>query len=411
MTSAPESRRPLGWFDISCLGLNCVIGSGIFLAPGLIAAKLGPYAPLAFAAAALLCLTVGLCFAEMASRYPGTGGAYLYARHAFGLRAGFSVGWVMWLSGLIGGASVAVGLGELVARTFDESSFELPVAVCVVVLLAVVNYSGARGGAWTNDLLAVAKLTPLLVLVGWGLTRVSPTALLWPAVPVTADFQWAGFLLVLYTFSGFEEIALPAGEVRNARRNVPIAILLTLVVVTGVYVVIQGMVSNLPGQGEGPPLLRITAGTPWLNQMLVLGGLASLASINAAIAFTCPRSLWALAHDGWLPAPLRALHPRFGSPSLCVGVCCFLTLLLVISGTLEHLVRLSVLVSLLQYIATVAAVLRLGRGRLPLVVPLAALCVCVLLLVTSDPLDVAATGAALVVGLVFAAGRGARIPR
>jgi len=401
VTSESESRRPLGWFDITCLGLNCVIGSGIFLTPGLISQRLGPYAPLAFVAAALLCLTVGLCFAEMANRYPGTGGAYLYAREAFGLRTGFGVGWVMWLSGLIGGASVAVGLGKLVAQMSEDPGFELPVAVGAVIILAVVNYSGARGGAWTNDLLAVAKLTPLLALTGWGLTQVSPAQLLYPPAPVTADFQWAGFLLVLYTFSGFEEIALPAGEVRNARRNVPIAILLTLVLVTILYVIIQGTVSALPARGGGPPLLAVTAGVPWLNQMLVLGGLASLASINAAIAFTCPRSLWALANDGWLPTRLRVLHPRFGSPSLCVSVCCLLTLALVGSGTLEHLVRLSVLVSLLQYIATVLAVLRLGRGRLPLAVPLLALGVCLLLLVTSDWKDIMGTGAALVVGLLI----------
>lgn len=405
MTPQPESRRPLGWFDITCLGLNCVIGVGIFSTPGFIAQQLGPYAPLAFLVGALLCILIGLCFAEMASRYPGTGGAYLYAREAFGPRAGFCVGWVVWLSGLIGGASVAVGLATNVAKLGGWPQATAPIAAAVIATLGCINYLGARGGAWSNNLLALLKLGPLFILALWGLFRTPLAELLHPPAPA-GSLDWRGFLLVLYTFSGFEEISLPAGEVKNARRNVPLAILLALVLVAVLYFLLQGTVSALGLAGDDAPLIAAATSWPLLREALTVGALVSFASINAAIAFTCPRSLWALAADGWLPGALRHLHPVFGTPGRCILICVTLTTVLATTGTFVHLMRLSVLVSLLQYIATVLAVLRLGRGRLPLAIPLLALAVCVLLLVTSDWKDIVGMLVALAIGIVFSLHRG-----
>src|SRR5206468_13045280 len=94
----PRLRRALGRWDLTAVGVNQVIGGGIFLMPALIAAQVGAWSPIAFVLAGLASLLVALCFAEVSSRFETTGGAYLYTRAAFGRLAGFAVGWLQWFT-------------------------------------------------------------------------------------------------------------------------------------------------------------------------------------------------------------------------------------------------------------------------------------------------------------------------
>lgn len=369
-------RRTLGSLDLTCLGWNSVIGSGIFLSQGSIAACVGPYGPLLFLVGGFLCLPIALCFAQLAQRYSGTGGSCLYAREVFGVRAGFVVGWVMWLSGIIGGASVAVGFAKFVAPAHGHS-----LAIALTCLLAAVNLVGTLGGAWSNNLLALLKLGPLLAAGLLGAITLGPAATLWPAMPLPPHPDWRlGLLLVLYTYSGFEEIALPAGEARDPQRTVPKATLIVLISSALLYTVLQGVASGTASADH--PLQAAFATTPWLAQALALAAVVSLASVNASIAFTTPRSLWTLAHHGWLPTPLLRLYR--GAPSLAILISTSLTVCLILSQNLDRLMALSVLASLLQHLAATLSCWKL-RGWLSWPgIPQLAVAVCLLLLCTSD---------------------------
>ncbi|MBI3924156.1 MAG: amino acid permease [Armatimonadetes bacterium] len=401
-------KRRLGLLDLSCLGLNCVIGSGIFLTPGVIASELGPAGPAFFFLGGALCFLIALCFAEMASMVASTGGAYVYAVRAFGPRVGFMVGWVMWISGLIGGASVAVGFGEVVSELGYGENAIVPTAIITVALLALLNFLGTRVGALSNDLLAILKMAPLAVFALWGAIRVDPGAVM--GMP-TGDVL-SGFLFILYAFSGFEWIPIPAGEVEEPQKNVPRALAIVLGTATLLYVMVQACVESLGLAGSKAPVADAAAAVPALLMAVTVGSVASLASVNAGIAFTCPRSLWALSRDGWTPEFLARLHPRFGSPSAAIGVSAGLTLLLVQTGSFAILVHVSVLVSLLQYLATILSMVWLRwkepdaerRFRVPggLIVPSVAFLVCGLLLVTSQAKFILGIGCALLVGAVFA---------
>jgi amino acid transporter len=371
-------RRTLGSFDLTCLGWNSVIGSGIFLSQGDIAARVGPYGPLLFLIGGILCLPIALCFAQLAQRYSGMGGSCLYAREVFGVRAGFVVGWVMWLSGIIGGASVAVGFATFVAPDHKQS-----VAIALTSALATVNLVGTLGGAWSNNLLAMVKLGPLLLAGLLGLASLGPAATLWPAMAMPVQPDWRlGLLLVLYTYSGFEEIALPAGEARDPQRTVPKATLLVLISSALLYTVLQGVVSQRATWSLGQPLQAAFVDTPWLAQGLALAALVSLASVNASIAFTTPRSLWTLAHHGWLPGALLRLHR--GAPSLSIVISASLTACLIMSQNLEKLMALSVLASLLQHLASTLACWKLRGWHSWPGIPQVAVAVCLLLLCTSE---------------------------
>ncbi|MBI4866392.1 MAG: amino acid permease [Candidatus Wallbacteria bacterium] len=418
-------QRRLGLFDLICLGLNSVIGSGIFLSPGLIAGKLGSLAAAAFAAGGVLCLAIAYCFAEMASMFPRNGGACAYAREAFGPFTGFLVGWVMWLSCLVGGAAVAVSFGEMLARRLSglAAAVGLPLdatpamattlACAVIVILAMVNLRGARHGAASNNGLALLKLAPLSFFALWALPEIDEKAI--PGLGTPGVDLLGGLLLVLYTFSGFEEIPVPAGETRDAEQNVPQALGAVLVLATGFYVVIQAAVVSLGGAGSATPLEDAASGSRLLSLVVAASSLAALASVNASIAFTGPRSLWVLAADGWMPAALARLSAGTGAPRAAVFVTSGLTLALCASGTFETLAVLSVLASLLQYLPTILGVLVLRRTRPDLprpvripygnLIPVTALAVCLLLLSTSHRSYLVGAAVALAIGAAVGAPR------
>lgn len=401
-------KRSLGLAALVALGLNSVIGTGIFLTPGPVAAHLGGWGVLAFAAGGLLCLAIALCFAEMAALVPETGGAYAYALATFGPLTGFLVGWVIWLSAVMGWASVAVPLAEELARLWHPELQRLLVVV-IVVGLGALNWRGAQVGAWSNLSLALLKMGPLLLFLGWCLPRLRP-----PAFEARPGSDWlTGGLLILYTFSGFEEIPVPAGETDDPQRTIPRALALVLGIATVVYMVAQAAVTSLGGAGSDDALRQVTGGTPWLLFLLTAASLFCMASVNASIAFTGPRSLWALTHArvAWL----SHLHPVFRTPSRAILVTVAATLAMALTNGFERLAALSVLASLLQYVPTVLAVL-VWRRRAPElrpafrvpggpVIPLVALLVCALLLLTSDRASLLGALEALGLGLVLYAVR------
>ncbi|MHB2017668.1 MAG: APC family permease [Candidatus Xenobia bacterium] len=391
-----ESPAPrLRLFDLTCLGLNSVIGSGVFLTPGAIAALLFGWSVPAFLVGAVLCYAIALCFAEMAALMPVTGGAYTYARQTFGDFVGFLVGWVIWLSGILGWAAVAVGLAD--AMPGPGAAW----IVGAVVILSALNARGAREGAGSNNLLAMAKLLPLGVFVLWSLPRLHVTL---ARLPDGNHNVLAGVLLILYTYSGFEDIPVPATDVIEPQRTIPRALGLVLLISAVLYMLIQAGACSL---GVHDQLREAAQGVPWLMWLIGIGAAISLASVNASIAFTSPRSLWALARDGFLPEPLARLHPRFGTPWNAILVNATATLLMVVlSNQFAVLATLSVLASLLQYIPTALAVIVWQRRakervfRAPWLAPWVALAVCGVLLKTTDLPYLLGAGIALAIGML-----------
>ena len=387
-------RRRLRLFDLVFLGANCVIGSGIFTTPGELSKDLGPYAPLGFLLGGLVCFPIAMCFATMARHESGTGGAYQFATRAFGREIGFLVGWVMWMSGLVGLASVALPLGE-------QSGYPAhPTAAAIVAMFAVFNYLGTRTGAWTNNLLSIAKLGPLLIFCGWGLSQYG-TAVLTPPAPPEWEFALlAGALPILYAFSGFEEVPLPAGEVKNPERNVPKALFFVLALATALYVIVQGIAIHVhPAPFER--LTDATANLGWLGNALRVAAVASLLSVNASIAFTTPRSLWALARDGWVSSKLARLSSRFGTPGAAIVVSASISMVLVLHGSFRLLLQLSVLASLVQHLATVLACARLHGWRAAGGSPIIATLLCAFLLATSSWENIRGMLLALVAGWLY----------
>jgi len=387
-------KRSLRLTEFVCIGINCVIGTGVFFMPSLVQKQLGPSGILAYALCGILCLLIGLCFAEMAGTYEGTGGAYLYARRTLGPFAGYLVGWQIWLSSIIGWASVAKGFFIFWKEFFPSSWFgyEATVLFILITSLSILNYLGVRQGSRANNFFAVTKVLPLLLFVCAGIFFVNPQNYR-PFFTGTAAAWGPAIIMVLYAYSGFEEISLPAGEGIDSRRDLPRALLLVLVFSTAIYILIQVVaVGVFPGlaQSERPLVdaARVFMGST--GALLIgLGGLLSIGGINSSIALTGPRALYALAEGRYLPSWLAGLHPVYSTPHRAILVNSALVLLLACTGTFERLLCLSVLAALWQYTPTCLAVIMARRQRertstfiIPggLVVPVCALVLTILLI-------------------------------
>ncbi len=412
--------RALGFFDVACLGINSVVGAGIFLLPGELYNLAGGAALWVFPVCGALCFIISLCFAEMGSMYAKTGGAYLYARDAFGSCVGFLVGWMIWLSSIIGWASVASGFG-LYLDYFLPAGYawlNKGIIAALIIGLSAINFLGVKPGARAINFFTLGKLLSLLIFVGAGLFFMQGgnhpfNKGVEGGIP-GGNFN-AAAMIALYAYTGFEFVVVPAEEMRHPRRDIPRVLFFVMLFVTCLYMVIQFVaVETFPGlAASDKPLAdaaRYFMGTVG-GVIIGAGALLSIGGINAGIALTSPRSLYAISNDGFLPKIFSKIHPTHHTPYLAIVINTALTLALSLTGSFKHLIAASVMVSILQYIPTCLAVMVLRKRRpewerhykIPggYCVPVLALAICGWLICHVELKVIAATVVAVLVSLPF----------
>ncbi|HEX5758169.1 MAG TPA: APC family permease [Thermoanaerobaculia bacterium] len=413
----PALRRVVSRWEIVALSLNDVIGSGVYLLPATAAAILGAASVGAVVAAGFAVLLIVLCFAEAGSYFDRPGGAYLYARTAFGDLVGFEVGWMTWLARVASVASLSAGfaqaLGYLLPAARAGVWRGLAIALPILVL-TVINVLGVKAAARTAVLLAIGKIVPLLVFVGVGAFAFS-RATLAGAAPTGEGTLGEAALLLLFAYAGFENTAAPAGEFKNPRRDVPFALITQIVLVTLIYSGVQLVaLGTLPdvARSETPlaDAARLFLGG-WGGWLLTLGAVVSILGTISNTMLSGPRYLFALAEDGYGPRFLASVHPRFRTPAAAVVLQAAVALPLALSGTFVQLAALSVVARLATYIGTAAAVPILrrklaalpGTVRLPggPLIPIAAVLVCLALAASAQLRNLIAGAIAIAAGAVI----------
>ncbi len=371
MTS-PAAPRSLGLFDCVGIGLNGIVGSGIFLLPAFLYGAAGPASIVALPLCGLLCLGVGLCFGEMAGLAGArSGGPYRFATLAFGETAGFLVGWIAVASGLLGYAAVARGLSERLAALLPSRRGVGPAApriaaVTLIAFLGAVNLVGVKAGARLSDLLSVTKLAPLVLLVVAGLPHVE-AARVWPPLPPEGAGLSVAIWISVFACSGFEYVTVPAAEAKDPARDVPRAVIGSIAAALGLYALVQLVaVGTVAGLGETKAPLeaaaRVALGEPGAA-LLAAGAVVSMIGFCSGSALVGPRYLSSLAADGHLPAPLAARSARFGTPYVAIVALSLGAAALAASLDFRRLVDFSNVAIVAQYLPTCAAVILLRRTR------------------------------------------------
>jgi basic amino acid/polyamine antiporter, APA family len=362
--------RALGLLDVTCLGVNAVIGSSVFLFPGQLAALVGPASPLAFGLTAAMLASVAICFARASARFEQAGGAYLYARERFGPSVGFSIGWLSWISQVFSWAAVANAVAVYLG--YFDPSWSSPAAVKAVALGAILffgalNYRGVKMGARASNFFTAAKLIPLGLFILLGLPKAVAAGLPPDSSLPGSNPMGRACFLAYFAFQGFENAPVPAGEVDNPKRNVPLAILLSLALAAAVYMLVQYVaVAVHPGLAASERPLADAAAIllgPWGAGLMVAGAVVSTLGYNSGTALVTPRYLACLAQEGELPRILGAEHPVYKTPAAAVALTTALAAAAAAALDFNKLVDFSNVVICAQYLATCAAVLSWDKKR------------------------------------------------
>jgi APA family basic amino acid/polyamine antiporter len=314
--------RRLGPFDATAIGLGSMLGAGVFAVWPSAAASAGTGMLLALVLAGFVAYCNATASADLAARYPQSGGTYFYGRERLGDWWGFAAGW-----GFVIGKTASCAAMALTFASYVAPGLARPIAIAAVLVLTAVNYRGVtRTAALTKILLAVV-LAVLAAFVVLALPSSKPTELRsdWSGGPLGL-LQAAG--LLFFAFAGYARIATLGEEVRDPKRTIPRAIPLALGITLVVYAAVAFAVLSVLGPDRlahtGVPLAEAVraAGAPWLGPVVRVGAAVAALGSLLALILGVSRTTLAMARDRHLPHVLAAVHPRFKVPhraELAVG--------------------------------------------------------------------------------------------
>ncbi len=384
--------RSLGPLNLGAIGVATIIGAGIFVLTGEVAAtKAGPAIAISFALAGLGAGLAALCYAELASMIPVSGSTYTYAYVILGPFLGWVIGWDLLLEYLLGACAVAVSWSGYFVNLLAGAGVEVPAAIAngpgaggvinvpailIVLLASGLLVFGTRESARATLVLVTLKVLVLLLFVGIGISLINPPN--WtPFIPSNSGefgvFGISGVIsaagAVFFAFLGFDIVCQAAQEARDPRRTIPKGVLGSLLVATSLYIVVSLVLTGVASYttlNVANPLSAALSGHPsyaWLADLIDVTAVAALGVTVLGILFAQTRVLMRMAEDGMLPAGMQRVLASRGTPATATVVCAVLAV--VISGllpiqTLGDLVSVG---SLAAFITVAVAVIVLRRTR------------------------------------------------
>ena len=361
--------RGIRRWDLVAIAINGIIGAGIFGLPSKVYALTGAYSLPAFIVCAVVVILIILCFAEVSSRFSETGGPYLYAREAFGSTVGFEVGWLMWLARLTAFAANCNLLVDYLGYFWPQATavyWREAIIIVVVALLTAVNIIGVRDTARLSNIFTIGKLIPMIFFIATGFFFLNTENYSFADRPTYSAFS-SSVLMLIYAFTGFEMAVIPAGEIRDPQRNLPLAILTAIGVVTLLYISIQIVcIGTLPGLATSQRPLA-DASNLFLGRVggaiISAGVIVSIIGNLNVLILAGSRLPFAMSEGGDLPRVFSVTHNRFRTPHVAILVTTAVMLALTLWSTFSKQVSLSVIARLLSYSVTCAALLVFRRNR------------------------------------------------
>jgi amino acid transporter len=355
--------------------VNMVVGAGIFILPGRIAAELGSAAILAYLICSVAIALIFLCFAEVGSRVTRSGGSFAYIEEAFGPFAGFIASILMWFGYLaLSDAAITVAMVETLTIGLPVLGAGLPRGLFIIgvfTLLSIVNIRGAKSGVRLYMVNTLAKLVPLLLLLAAGLFAMNVENLAIPEWP-SAQQLGAGAIILFFAFGGAESALNASGEIKDPARTVPLGLLTgvagLLVLYIGLQTVSQGVLGAELANNTEAPLAAVATEAlgGWGGKMLLVGVVVSIFGTLSGEMLGAPRVIFASSLAGHLPKALSKLHPRYNTPHVAIVFFAALVCAFALSGTFVYLAVFATGSLLLLYLGVSLSVLRLRqRDGLP----------------------------------------------
>ena len=352
-----KNEKLLSPFAVFLLGINSIIGSGIFLLSGKIYKDSGVWSLLAILLAGLSILVIAYSYANMSSVYPERGGAFIYVKNTFGPFAGFIIGILTWMLGVVTLATEVSAL--LTAMKMIAPHIDVRViGVIILALLAVVSFFGASALARLENLTSMVKVLIVIVLIGTCAWLMKGANFQMPAYlsrisPIQGFISAYG--TVFFFFTGFSFLPVNSDKMRNPSKTLPKMMTLVILTCTAIYLIIQAI--TIGALGGHLPETAVPAATLFSKVIgaigipLIVGSICvSIFGVAVAATFNTPTILVSIAEAHEDIPMIVSKNNRFGSPALAVFLTFALAIVLYLSGNYVFLAGLTVFMSFVQYI-------------------------------------------------------------
>ncbi|WP_226010386.1 amino acid permease [Halomicrobium salinisoli] len=365
MSGEQDLAKDLGPLAALTIGVGTMIGAGIFVLPGDAISQSGSFAVISFVLGGGIALLTALSASELGTAMPRSGGAYFYVNHALGPLFGSIAGWANWLGLAFASAFYMVGFGQYIQNIFGlDSGVDLVVvtvdptllmALAGALLFITVNYVGAKETGRLQNIIVVLLVAILAVFTVAGALRAD-------AANLPAGKGWGPMMtttgIIFVSYLGFVQITSVAEEIKDPGRNLPRAVIGSVLLVTTIYVLVlvamaaaveQGFIESIPDDGIAVvEVARILLGPIGASAMLVGGLLATASSANASI-LASSRINFAMGRDRIVTPSLNEIHPRFATPYRSIAVTGGLILVFIAFGTVTTLATMGSVLHLIIY--------------------------------------------------------------
>ena len=352
INSKPDEKlnRCLTSFDLTLLGIGCIIGTGIFVLTGIAAAnQAGPAVILSFLASGFACAFAALSYAELSSSVGGCGSAYGYTYVAFGEFIAWIVGWILLMeygmsiaavangwSGYFNNALIAMGIGLPDALTKPPSLgglINLPASLIILMIMALLIV-GIKESAKFNKIMVAVKVSAILIFIAFAMFNVNPEN--WSPFMPYGCFETlpngktvgvlAGASIVFFAYVGFDAVSTAAEEAINPQRDLPKGIINSLIFCTIIYIIVAALLTGVVPYQElnvSSPVAFALAkiGFPWASALVSIGVIAGLATVMLVLYYALTRIIFAMSRDGLLPTSLSLVNQKTQTPIKTILIC------------------------------------------------------------------------------------------
>ena len=355
--------RAIGLLGIILIAANGMIGTGIFALPGKLDAAVGSFAPVLLIIGGLGMACIALSFGDCARHFDTSGGPLLYVATAFGPLPGFVIGWLAYVARIASIGANATILATTIAAFYAPAgagAWRTAIIVLLFGSLITLNIVGVRRAIRALAAITMLKVAPLVAIAIWALVVFGGG----PAttIPPVSSVESVA-LVVLYAFTAFETATVPAGEARDPRRTIPIALVGTVLAITILCALVQCAYGGAGLPNSDTPLVDLgrRLGGPGIAFVMALTVVISIIGNQASAILSNSRLTVGMAEQAMIPARFAAISPRFGTPVLSILFFGLSAMALALSGTFVFLAIVSALARLFAYLGCILAAPKLDR--------------------------------------------------
>ncbi len=369
---SPKLKRRVSLFALTVYGVGNVLGAGIYALIGEVLGKTGNLSWLAFILASITGALTGLSYAELSAMFPKSAAEFVYTEEAFKIRIlSFILGWIIIFSGILSASTVALAFGGYLSDLISIPSIFLNIifAIILVLILSIINFIGIKTSTRTNILFTLIEASGLIIIIIISFFgKQEPNYFILPSGSSFAVI-FSAVALIFFAYIGFEDIANIAEEVKEPHKNLPKAIIYSIIITTILYFFTAIAVVSILPYGDiadsDAPLNEVAAEVLGPGGGIVMSFIALFATANTVLIMliVTSRMMYGMARDKALPKGLSRISPKYRTPIISVLLTMGFTIIPILFGDISLVAHATVIGVLINFILVNVSLLALRKKK------------------------------------------------